>query len=115
MVDKDRLSDALLKDLIEHFSLLLLGNQQVDSDVFSNAYEYLIKKFADATNKKAGGVVHPAQCGPPAQQQPELKPFRKWVTSEVLPTIRKTGSRVAHQQHQVDHAGATSKTLLHPP
>lgn len=28
-------------------------------------------------------------------RKPEAKPFRKWVTSEVLPTIRKTGQYVA--------------------
>lgn len=29
--------------------------------------------------------------------KPEAKPFRKWVTSEVLPTIRKTGGYVANE------------------
>lgn len=28
--------------------------------------------------------------------KPQAKPFRKWVTSEVLPAIRKTGAYVAH-------------------
>ena len=51
--NKDRLRDDLLKDLIEHFSALLLGNATVRNDVIGDAYEYLIKKFADATNKKA--------------------------------------------------------------
>jgi type I restriction enzyme M protein len=57
--DKDRLPDALLKDLIEHFSALQLGNQRVSSDVIGDAYEYLIKKFADATNNKAGEFYTP--------------------------------------------------------
>ena len=52
--NKDRLSDALLKDLIEHFSRIPFGNRNIASDVLGDAYEYLIKKFADATNKKAG-------------------------------------------------------------
>lgn len=30
--------------------------------------------------------------------KPEAKPFRKWVTSEVLPTIRKTGGYVSDDQ-----------------
>lgn len=30
-------------------------------------------------------------------RKPEAKPFRKWVTSEVLPSIRKTGSYTAPQ------------------
>jgi type I restriction enzyme M protein len=57
--NKDRLPDPLLKDLIEHFSALNIGNQQVASDIIGDAYEYMIKKFADATNKKAGEFYTP--------------------------------------------------------
>ena len=57
--NKDRLSDALLKNLIEHFSRLSLGNSAAKADVLGQSYEYLIKKFADATNKKAGEFYTP--------------------------------------------------------
>jgi type I restriction enzyme M protein len=57
--NKDRLSDRLLCDLVEHFSLLPLGNSAARADILGNAYEYLIKKFADATNKKAGEFYTP--------------------------------------------------------
>lgn len=57
--NKDRLPDELLKDLIEHFSALSLENARVASDVMGDAYEYLIKQFADATNKKAGEFYTP--------------------------------------------------------
>ena len=57
--NKDRLSDALLRDLIEHFSKLSLGNAAAKADVLGQSYEYLIKKFADATNKKAGEFYTP--------------------------------------------------------
>jgi hypothetical protein len=57
--NKDRLPDELLKDLIEHFSALSLGNARVASEVMGDAYEYLIKQFADATNKKAGEFYTP--------------------------------------------------------
>ena len=57
--NKDRLSDPLLKDLIEHFSRLSFGNHHVGSDLLGDAYEYLIKTFADATNKKAGEFYTP--------------------------------------------------------
>jgi type I restriction enzyme M protein len=57
--NKDRLPDPLLKDLIEHFSALRLGNERVASDIIGDAYEYLIKKFADATNNKAGEFYTP--------------------------------------------------------
>jgi len=57
--NKERLSDALLRDLIEHFSRIDLGNQAAQADVLGQSYEYLIKKFADATNKKAGEFYTP--------------------------------------------------------
>jgi type I restriction enzyme M protein len=57
--NKDRLSDALLRDLIEHFSKLPLGNKVARADILGQSYEYLIKKFADATNKKAGEFYTP--------------------------------------------------------
>ena len=57
--NKDRLSDALLLDLIDHFSKMNLRNASVPGDVLGDSYEYLIKKFADLTNKKAGEFYTP--------------------------------------------------------
>jgi type I restriction enzyme M protein len=57
--NKDRLPDSLLRDLIEHFSAINLGNQAAQADILGQSYEYLIKKFADATNKKAGEFYTP--------------------------------------------------------
>jgi type I restriction enzyme M protein len=57
--NKDRLPDSLLRDLIEHFSRLTLTNANAQADILGQAYEYLIKKFADATNKKAGEFYTP--------------------------------------------------------
>lgn len=57
--NKDRLPDELLRDLIEHFSSINLGNSAAQSDVLGQSYEYLIKKFADLTNKKAGEFYTP--------------------------------------------------------
>jgi type I restriction enzyme M protein len=57
--NKDRLSDDVLKDLVEHFSTESLSNQHVPPDVLGQAYEYLIKRFADDSNKKAGEFYTP--------------------------------------------------------
>jgi type I restriction enzyme M protein len=57
--NKDRLPDSLLRDLVEHFSGISLGNEAAQSDVLGQSYEYLIKKFADLTNKKAGEFYTP--------------------------------------------------------
>ncbi|WP_343834618.1 class I SAM-dependent DNA methyltransferase [Micropruina glycogenica] len=57
--NKDKLPDRKLADLIEHFSTKTLSNASVAPDVFGNAYEYLIKRFADQSNKKAGEYYTP--------------------------------------------------------
>ena len=57
--NKNKLSDRLLIDLIEHFSQYALSNSLVDPDILGQAYEYLIKHFADLTNKKAGEFYTP--------------------------------------------------------
>jgi type I restriction enzyme M protein len=45
--NKERLSDAMLRDLIEHFSSLELTVANLPEDELGQGYEYLIKKFAD--------------------------------------------------------------------
>jgi len=57
--NKNRLSDELLIDLIEHFSQKNLSVSIVEPDILGQAYEYLIKKFADLTNRKAGEFYTP--------------------------------------------------------
>lgn len=57
--NKNKLSDRLLTDLIEHFSQYTLSNELVEPDILGQAYEYLIKHFADLTNKKAGEFYTP--------------------------------------------------------
>jgi type I restriction enzyme M protein len=51
--NKDRLSDATLRDLIEHFSSINLSIKNVPQDELGQAYEYLIKKFADDSGHTA--------------------------------------------------------------
>jgi type I restriction enzyme M protein len=51
--NKDRLSDRILIDLIEHFSSMKLTVENVPQDEFGTAYEYLIKKFADDSGHSA--------------------------------------------------------------
>jgi len=51
--NKERLPDETLKDLIEHFSTQTLSVANVPEDELGNAYEYLIKKFADDSGHTA--------------------------------------------------------------
>ena len=51
--NKDRLSDRTLRDLVEHFSTLTLSVVNVPEDELGQAYEYLVKKFADDSGHTA--------------------------------------------------------------
>ncbi|MEZ9683886.1 N-6 DNA methylase [Vibrio atlanticus] len=51
--NKERLPDHLLSDLIQHFSKIPLGIKSVAQDDLGEAYEYLIKKFADDSGHTA--------------------------------------------------------------
>lgn len=57
--NKNRLSDELLSTLLNHFNKINLGVASVRDDDMGRAYEYLIKRFADKTNKKAGEFYTP--------------------------------------------------------
>lgn len=57
--DKNKLSDERLKDLVEHISKIKVGNENYSADVMGDAYEYLIKKFADLSKKNAGEFYTP--------------------------------------------------------
>lgn len=51
--NKERLSDEILTDLLEHFSEENLSIANVPNDELGNAYEFLIKKFADDSGHTA--------------------------------------------------------------
>lgn len=57
--DKTKLDDERLKNLIEHMSKIKVGNKNYSADVMGDAYEYLIKKFADLSKKNAGEFYTP--------------------------------------------------------
>jgi type I restriction enzyme M protein len=51
--NKDRLSDAMLRELIEHFSSQNLSLANCPEDELGMGYEFLIKKFADDSGHTA--------------------------------------------------------------
>ncbi len=51
--NKERLSDEIINNLIEHFSQQDLNLNNVPDDKLGNAYEYLIKEFADDSGHTA--------------------------------------------------------------
>ena len=52
--NKSILSDEKIKDLLEYMSQRKLGNRDYSADLMGDAYEILLKKFADESKKKAG-------------------------------------------------------------
>ncbi len=57
--DKKNLSDGKIRDLIEHLSTKKLGNKDYPTDLMGDAYEILLKKFADDSKAKAGEFYTP--------------------------------------------------------
>jgi type I restriction enzyme M protein len=56
--NKEKFADELIKDLIEGFSGISLGNYAFDTDVLGNVYEYLVGKFADVTRRNKAGEFY---------------------------------------------------------
>lgn len=57
--DKTRLPDSTLKNLVEHMSTIKLGSKNYSADCMGDAYEFLIKKFADLAKANAGAFYTP--------------------------------------------------------
>lgn len=58
---KEKYPDDSLRRLISHFSIPLGINDLDNEDVFGDAYEYILEKFADETKKKGGQFFTPRQ------------------------------------------------------
>ena len=54
-----KISDSLMVELVEHFNKVNLSNSNLTADKLGRAYEYLIKQFADESNKAAGEFYTP--------------------------------------------------------
>ncbi len=57
--NKVTLSDELLKNLIEKISEINVGNKSYSADVMGDAYEYLLKQFAEDAKKNGGQFYTP--------------------------------------------------------
>ena len=57
--DKTIISDERFRNLIEHLSQKRLGNKDYSADLMGDAYEILLKKFADESKAKAGEFYTP--------------------------------------------------------
>ena len=57
--NKERLPETSLQNLIDTFDGLKLDPDSVSHDMLGNAYEYLLRQFADESGKKAGEFFTP--------------------------------------------------------
>lgn len=57
--DKTIISDERFRNLIEYLSRRKLGNKDYSADLMGDAYEILLKKFADESKAKAGEFYTP--------------------------------------------------------
>lgn len=57
--NKQNLTDGKICDLIEHLSTRKLGNKDYPADLMGDAYEILLKKFADDSKAQAGEFYTP--------------------------------------------------------
>ena len=56
---KDRFSDDLVVKLLEHWSKIRFRQRDLSSSAFGDAYDYLIKHFADDGGQKGGEFYTP--------------------------------------------------------
>lgn len=60
--DSEKLPDKLLSRLLQHFNKYSLANSNLENpDILGNAYEYLIREFADDAGKKGGEFYTPKE------------------------------------------------------
>lgn len=104
--NKDRLSDELLIDLIDHFSSKNLSKKYVEPDMLGQAYEYLIKKFADLTNRKAGEFYTPRTVV--HLMGSILKPQEK---ESIYDPACGSGGMLLEAYHYVKNKGGDERTL----
>lgn len=105
--NKARLSDELLVDLVDHFSQLDLRNGAVPNDVLGDAYEYLIKKFADLTNRKAGEFYTPRSI-----VRLMVRMLGPRAGETVYDPACGTGGMLLETLHQVREAGGDERLML---
>lgn len=101
--NRERLPDETLKNLIEHLSTQTLSVANVPEDELGNAYEYLIKKFADDSGHTA------AEFSPHVRILVASIDFKEWGAM----MERRDGSiRTSFQKQGAGQAAATEHSLF---
>jgi len=104
--DKAQMPDETLKNLIEHFSQHSLGLEAVPEDQLGNAYEYLIKQFADDSGHTAQEFYTNRTVVHLMTQMLEPRPGERIYD----PTVG-TGGMVISSLAEVKRRGGETRTL----
>ena len=68
--NKERLPDSLLRDLIEHFSEIALGNAVAQADLLGNSYEISYQEIRRPDEQKSRRILYSALYRAPDGQHP---------------------------------------------
>lgn len=106
--NREILSDSTLQRLLSHFSGYSLKNKDLySSDILGDAYEYLIKMFADDAGKKGGEFYTPKGVVKLIVQL--IKPQ---TGNEVYdPTCGSGGMLIESARHIAEHGGKVGKNI----
>lgn len=105
--DKERVPDKKLSQLLILFSSVNLANQYLENkDVLGNAYEYMIKQFADQGGTKGGEFYTPEQV------VKTLVGIVKPKEGEAIydPTTG-SGGMLIHSTHYIENHGGNPKNV----
>ncbi|MDQ2085424.1 type I restriction-modification system subunit M [Herbivorax sp. ANBcel31] len=108
--DKERVPDKKLSQLLLLFDSIKLDDNNLEShDVLGDAYQYLIKKFADEGGKKGGEFYTPSEVV--AVLVNILKPQEGDRIYD--PTVGSAGMLIKSIQYIKDHGGNWKNTSLY--
>jgi len=107
--DPKKYPDNKMWQLVTHFNFPPLGNQNlVKEDIFGQAYEHLLKEFADSSGKKAGEFFTPRTLVRLLVNL--LKPKEGMKICD--PTVGSGGMLILARKYVEDHGGDPTNLIL---
>lgn len=105
--DKERVPDKKLSQLLILFSDLSLANDNLESkDILGNAYEYLIKEFADQGGTKGGEFYTPEQV-----VKTLVSIVKPKEGESVYDPTSGSGGMLIHSTHYIEEHGGNPKNV----
>jgi type I restriction enzyme M protein len=107
--DPKKYPDNKMWQLVTHFNFPPLGNQNLEKeDIFGQAYEHLLKEFADSSGKKAGEFFTPRALVKLLVNL--VKPNEKMKICD--PTVGSGGMLIVARRYVEKHGGDPTNLIL---